>query len=178
MPRACSGRRAWWWRPAPAAADPLADVVALATGVLMHRYSLPRGEALFNAILRKIAKLTADDVLYSYNRLADPKRALPGAEQILSIKGAAEVQAIGKNLGGQFAQGAATAIGTLAKGLAGAVDAQRERHARQVDQADDAAEIEEVVVDTDARQAEHIGEHTGDDFLGWQCAQMLHINKD
>mgnify|MGYP001942010055 FL=1 len=39
------------------------------------------------------AKLTADDVLYSYNRLADPKRALPGAEQILSIKGAAEVQA-------------------------------------------------------------------------------------
>jgi response regulator NasT len=32
--------------PAPAAARPQADVVALAAGVLMHRYSLPRGEAL------------------------------------------------------------------------------------------------------------------------------------
>jgi two-component system, response regulator PdtaR len=31
---------------APASNDPLADVVALAVGVLMHRYSLPRGEAL------------------------------------------------------------------------------------------------------------------------------------
>jgi hypothetical protein len=33
--------------PAPAmAADPLADPIPVAVGVLMHRYSLPRGEAL------------------------------------------------------------------------------------------------------------------------------------
>jgi response regulator NasT len=38
---------------APAPPVPAADVVALAAGVLMHRYSLPRGEAL--ARLRRIA---------------------------------------------------------------------------------------------------------------------------
>jgi DNA-binding response OmpR family regulator len=38
---------------APAGAEPLADIVWLAAGVLMHRYSLSRGEAL--ARLRRIA---------------------------------------------------------------------------------------------------------------------------
>lgn len=38
-------------------------------------------------------KLDADDVLWSYNRLADPKKALPGAEQMLQIAGVAEFQA-------------------------------------------------------------------------------------
>ncbi|MBN9243017.1 MAG: ABC transporter substrate-binding protein [Mesorhizobium sp.] len=38
-------------------------------------------------------KLDADDVLWSYNRLADPKKALPGAEQMLQIAGVAEYQA-------------------------------------------------------------------------------------
>ncbi|MFC5387326.1 ABC transporter substrate-binding protein [Aquamicrobium segne] len=35
----------------------------------------------------------ADDVIWSYNRLADPKKALPGAEQMLQIAGVAEFQA-------------------------------------------------------------------------------------
>ena len=30
-------------------------------------------------------KLDADDLIWSYNRLADPKKALPGAEQMLQI---------------------------------------------------------------------------------------------
>ncbi|TPK62061.1 MULTISPECIES: ABC transporter substrate-binding protein [unclassified Mesorhizobium] len=38
-------------------------------------------------------KLDADDVIWSYNRLADPKKALPGAEQMLQIAGVAEFQA-------------------------------------------------------------------------------------
>ena len=38
---------------APSAGEPLADIVGLAAGVLMHRYSLSRGEAL--ARLRRIA---------------------------------------------------------------------------------------------------------------------------
>jgi peptide/nickel transport system substrate-binding protein len=38
-------------------------------------------------------KLDADDVIWSYNRLADPKKALPGAEQMLQIEGVAEFQA-------------------------------------------------------------------------------------
>ncbi|RMC34731.1 ABC transporter substrate-binding protein [Paracoccus alkanivorans] len=38
------------------------------------------------------SKLTADDVIYSYNRLADPEKALPGAQQILAIEGVEEVQ--------------------------------------------------------------------------------------
>ncbi|MBS9721156.1 ABC transporter substrate-binding protein [Tianweitania sp. BSSL-BM11] len=38
-------------------------------------------------------KLDADDVLWSYNRLADPKKALPGAEQMLQIAGVSEFQA-------------------------------------------------------------------------------------
>jgi response regulator NasT len=38
---------------APPAGNPLADPVALAVGVLMHRYSLPRGEAL--ARLQRLA---------------------------------------------------------------------------------------------------------------------------
>ncbi|HWL57537.1 MAG TPA: ABC transporter substrate-binding protein [Paracoccus sp. (in: a-proteobacteria)] len=38
-------------------------------------------------------KLDADDVVWSYNRLADPKKALPGAEQMLQIEGVAEFQA-------------------------------------------------------------------------------------
>ena len=37
-------------------------------------------------------KLDADDVIWSYNRLADPKKALPGAEQMLQIAGVAEYQ--------------------------------------------------------------------------------------
>ena len=37
-------------------------------------------------------KLDADDVIWSYNRLADPKKALPGAEQMLQILGVAEFQ--------------------------------------------------------------------------------------
>lgn len=36
-------------------------------------------------------KLDAEDVIYSYNRLADPEKALPGVEQILAIEGVAEV---------------------------------------------------------------------------------------
>ena len=48
---------------------------------------------LRDATFHNGAKLTADDVIYSYNRLGDPKRALPGAEQILRIAGAAEYQA-------------------------------------------------------------------------------------
>lgn len=36
--------------------------------------------------------LDADDVLFSYNRLADPKKALTGAEQVLTIAGAQDVQ--------------------------------------------------------------------------------------
>ncbi|MBV0891558.1 ABC transporter substrate-binding protein [Paracoccus sp. Z118] len=39
------------------------------------------------------APFTADDVLYSYNRLADPAKALTGAEKVLGIAGAAEFQA-------------------------------------------------------------------------------------
>ncbi|MBP0437198.1 ABC transporter substrate-binding protein [Tianweitania sediminis] len=38
-------------------------------------------------------KFDADDVIWSYNRLADPKKALPGAEQMLQIAGVAEFQA-------------------------------------------------------------------------------------
>lgn len=38
-------------------------------------------------------KLDADDVIFSYNRLADPKKGLTGVEQILGIQGVAEVQA-------------------------------------------------------------------------------------
>ena len=37
-------------------------------------------------------KLDADDVIWSYNRLADPKKALPGAEQMLQILGVTEFQ--------------------------------------------------------------------------------------
>jgi two-component system, response regulator PdtaR len=40
--------------PAPAPADPLADPVPVAVGVLMHRYSLPRAEAL--ARLHRLAQ--------------------------------------------------------------------------------------------------------------------------
>ncbi|MHA6645041.1 ABC transporter substrate-binding protein [Mesorhizobium sp. A623] len=38
-------------------------------------------------------KFDADDLIWSYNRLADPKKALPGAEQMLQIAGVAEFQA-------------------------------------------------------------------------------------
>ena len=38
-------------------------------------------------------KLDADDVIWSYNRMADPKKALPAAEQMLQIAGVAEFQA-------------------------------------------------------------------------------------
>ena len=38
-------------------------------------------------------KLDADDVIWSYNRMADPKKGLTGVEQILGIQGVAEVQA-------------------------------------------------------------------------------------
>lgn len=37
-------------------------------------------------------KFDADDVIWSYNRLADPKKALPGAEQMLQIAGVEEFQ--------------------------------------------------------------------------------------
>ena len=37
-------------------------------------------------------KFDADDVIWSYNRMADPKKALPGAEQMLQIAGVAEFQ--------------------------------------------------------------------------------------
>ncbi|WP_041527028.1 ABC transporter substrate-binding protein [Paracoccus aminophilus] len=38
-------------------------------------------------------KLDADDVVWSYNRIADPKKALTGAEQMLQIAGVEEFQA-------------------------------------------------------------------------------------
>lgn len=38
-------------------------------------------------------KFDADDLIWSYNRLADPKKALPGAEQMLQIAGVADFQA-------------------------------------------------------------------------------------
>jgi two-component system, response regulator PdtaR len=44
--------------PAPAAADPLADPVPLAVGVLMHRYSLPRDGAL-----QRLQRLAVDSQL-------------------------------------------------------------------------------------------------------------------
>ncbi|MDN3712968.1 ABC transporter substrate-binding protein [Paracoccus cavernae] len=47
---------------------------------------------LREAVFHNGDTLDADDVIFSYNRLADPKKALTGAEQILTIAGAQEVQ--------------------------------------------------------------------------------------
>jgi response regulator NasT len=65
--------------PAPAAgASPDADVVALAAGVLMHRYSLPRGEALQR--LRRIADAAGVSLAEQAERLvrAVEELARPG----------------------------------------------------------------------------------------------------
>jgi DNA-binding response OmpR family regulator len=68
--------------PAPAAAaagNPLADPVPVAVGVLMHRYSLPRGEAL--ARLTRLAEADGRNLQAQANALLDAVELLsrPGA---------------------------------------------------------------------------------------------------
>jgi response regulator NasT len=62
----------------PAAAAPLGDLVAVAVGVLMHRYSLQRGQAL-----ARLRKLAADE----QRSLADQASRLVEAVELLSRPG-------------------------------------------------------------------------------------------
>ncbi len=43
-----------------------------------------------NAVFHNGKALTADDIIYSYKRIADPKNAFPGASHINNIKGASD----------------------------------------------------------------------------------------
>jgi two-component system, response regulator PdtaR len=60
--------------PSPAAADPLADPVPLALGVLMHRHSLPRAEAW-----RRLQRLAHDSQL---SVAAQAERLLGAVEEL------------------------------------------------------------------------------------------------
>ena len=65
------------------AADPLADVVALATGVLMHRYSLTRGQALDR--LRRQAQAERRPPEQLAQRLVEAVELLAGPASEFSI---------------------------------------------------------------------------------------------
>ena len=69
--------------PATAPADPLADVVALATGVLMHRYSLTRGQALNR--LRRQAQAERRTPEQQAQRLVEAVELLAGPAGEFSI---------------------------------------------------------------------------------------------
>src|SRR5690606_10552259 len=65
-----------------------APVLELATGVdvsddgLVYTYHLRKDARFHNG-----KALTADDLIYSYKRVADPKNAFPGASYVAIIKG-------------------------------------------------------------------------------------------
>ena len=67
----------------PAPTDPLADVVALATGVLMHRYSLTRGQALDR--LRRQAQAERRTPEQLAQRLVEAVELLAGSAGEFSI---------------------------------------------------------------------------------------------
>jgi response regulator NasT len=74
-PAATGARPAVASAPAVAAAEPAVDVVSIAVGVLMHRYSLQRGQAL-----QRLQKLAADE----QRNLADQAERLVEAVELLA----------------------------------------------------------------------------------------------
>lgn len=61
----------------------LADSEEVSEDGTVHTYHLRK-----NAVFHNGKPLTADDFIYSYKRIANPKNAFPGASYIASIKGA------------------------------------------------------------------------------------------
>ncbi|PZO68250.1 MAG: ABC transporter substrate-binding protein [Paracoccus denitrificans] len=66
----------------------LASDVKVSDDGLTYTYTLRD-----NVVFHNDKPLTVDDIIFTYNRLADPKKALAGQEHIAEIKGMAEVQA-------------------------------------------------------------------------------------
>ena len=65
----------------------LAKSVAVSNNGLTHTFKL-RDDAFFH----NGKKMTADDVVYSFTRIMDGKRAFPGARWARIIKGAVDVE--------------------------------------------------------------------------------------
>ncbi len=65
----------------------LAKEVTVSGGGLVHTFKL-RDDAVFH----HGRKMTADDIIWTYNRIMDGKKAFPGARYVRLIKGATEVE--------------------------------------------------------------------------------------
>ncbi|NNF99108.1 MAG: ABC transporter substrate-binding protein [Desulfobacteraceae bacterium] len=64
----------------------LADAVDISPDGLVYTYSLKRNVKFHNG-----RQLTADDIIYTYNRIANPDNALSGTQNLVFIRGAMDV---------------------------------------------------------------------------------------